>query len=177
MNTRENAPPQKSRLFQRLADHIPPGQFFRYLVVGGWNTIFGYCVFAGIYSLLHRYGIPTVNVYWQVISAQIVSYPINITTAYLGYKLLVFKTSGNYLREWLKSIVVYGTGLLPGLVLLPLLVAALLHLPHIHGSAPYIANALLVGVGAIYSFLGHRHLTFKVGPRTIDPTSRGNARR
>ncbi len=130
-------------------------------------------MFAGIYFLLRRYEIPTANLYWEVISAQVVSYPINITASYFGYKFLVFKTRGNYLREWLKCVVVYGTGLFPGLVLLPLLVAALLHFPYIHGSAPYIANALLVGVGAIYSFLGHKHVTFRVAPRTIDSGSRG----
>ena len=30
----------------RLVDHIPPGQFGRYLLVGAWNTLFGYGSFA-----------------------------------------------------------------------------------------------------------------------------------
>ena len=29
----------------RLTGHIPPGQFLRYLLVGGWNTVFGYTCF------------------------------------------------------------------------------------------------------------------------------------
>jgi|SRR5580658_4122033 putative flippase GtrA len=174
LNIDEDAPPSlQAGFFLRLSSHIPPGQFLRYILVGGWNTIFGYSIFAGIYYLLHRLRIPTANVYWQVITAQIVSNPINITVSYLGYKLFVFKTRRNYLREWLKSIAVYGMGFLPGLVLLPLLVAALLHVPHIQGSAPYIANALLLGVGAIYSFLAHKHVTFKVSPGKVDPTSKG----
>ena len=160
----ENAPSPQPRFFQRLISHIPPGQFLRYIVVGSCNTVFGYSTFAGIYYFLHRLDIPTGNVYWQVITAQIVSNPINITASYLGYKLFVFKTRGNFLREWLKSVAVYGTGFLPGLLLLPLLVAALLHVPHIHGSAPYFANALLLGAGAIYSFLAHKHVTFRVSP-------------
>ena len=159
-------PAQRDHFLNRLIDHIPPGQFFRYLVVGGWNTLFGYSTFAGIYYLLHRYSIPEANVYWQAISAQIISVPINFTASYVCYKLLVFKTRGNYLREWLKSIAVYGTAFLPGLVLLPMLVKALLYLPHIHGSAPYIANALLTAVVVVYSFLGHKHVTFKISPGT-----------
>jgi putative flippase GtrA len=142
-------------------------QFVRYVVVGGWNTVFGYCAFAGIYYLLHRYAVPAANVYWQVTAAQIVSIPINLTCSYLCYKIFVFRTKGNYLREWLKSIAVYGSSFLPGLVLLPLLVKALSYVPHMGGSAPYIASALLLGVGAIYSFLGHKHITFKAPPGKV----------
>ena len=168
MNTNESmSSPPEARFFQSLINHIPPGQFFRYILVGGWNTVFGYSTFAGIYYLLHSYAIPTANVYWQVVTAQIISIPINFTASYFCYKLFVFKTRGNYLREWLKSIAVYGSAFLPSLVLLPLLVRALLYVPHIHGSAPYVANALLTGVGVIYSFLGHKHVTFKVSPGRI----------
>jgi len=174
LNTQENAlqpGPEnphwlmRLRLIAWLAGHFPPGLFLRYLVGGGWNTVFGYSVFAGIYYVLHSYAIPTANVYWQVITAQTVSTPINITASYFCYKVFVFRTKGNFLREWLKSIGVYGSGFLPGIVLLPLLVKVLLYLPHMQGSAPYIANALLLGVGAIYSFLGHKHFTFKASAK------------
>jgi putative flippase GtrA len=161
-------PPMKSSsLLQRLSSHIPPGQFFRYILVGGFNTAFGYSTFAGIYYLAHLCGFPSANVYWQVVAAQIVSVPINFTVSYLCYKLFVFKTKGNYLREWMKSVAVYGTLFLPSLVLLPLLVKALLYLPHMHNAAPYAGNALLTGVGVIYSFLGHKHVTFKVPPEAL----------
>jgi putative flippase GtrA len=143
---------------------LPSWQFVRYLVVGGWNTIFGYATFAVIYYLFHHYNVPASNIYWQVLAAQIVSTPINFTGSYLSYKFFVFRTKGNYLREWLKSIAVYGSSFLPSLVLLPLLVRALLYLPHMRGSAPYLANALLMGVVVIYSFLGHKHFTFRVSP-------------
>jgi putative flippase GtrA len=154
----------KSGILNRLMSHVPPGQFLRYLVVGGWNTAFGYSTFAGIYYMLHFYDLPAANLYWQVSTAQIISVPINFTGSYLCYKFFVFKTKGNYLREWLKSIAVYGSSFLPGLVLLPLLVKALLYIPRMHSSAPYVANALLMGVVVIYSFLGHKHITFKVSP-------------
>ncbi len=159
-------PTGRAHFLQSLSSHIPPGQFFRYILVGGWNTLFGYSTFAGIYYLVHRSGIPSANVYWQVITAQIISVPVNFTASYFCYKIFVFKTKGNYLREWLKSIAVYGTSFLPSLVLLPLLVKAFLYVPHIQGTAPYIANALLTSVGVIYSFLGHKNVTFKVSPKT-----------
>jgi putative flippase GtrA len=172
LNSDENESSPEARFIQRLINHIPPGQFLLYIAVGGWNTVFGYSMFAGIYYLLHRYGTHTANVYWQVITAQIISVPINFTASYFCYKVFVFKTRGNYLREWLKSIAVYGASFLPSLVLLPLLVRAVLYVPHIRGGAPYIANALLTGVGVIYSFLGHKHVTFKVSPRTASSSKR-----
>lgn len=158
-------PPDARRgLLAKLTSHIPPGQFLRYLVVGAWNTVFGYSTFAGIYWTLHHNAFPVANVYWQVITAQVVSNLINITVAFFGYKFFVFKTKGNTLREWMKAMAVYWSGFLPGLILLPTLVKLLQYVPHMHGIAPYVASALLIGFGVIYSFFGHKHVTFKVPP-------------
>ena len=44
---------------------------------------------------------------------------INITVSFLGYKWFVFKTKGNYLREWWRCLLVYSGGIALGLVLLP----------------------------------------------------------
>lgn len=50
--------------------------------------------------------------------AAVLAMPTNISFAYCGYKLFVFRTKGNYLREWFKCFAVYGTGMIPGLVVL-----------------------------------------------------------
>jgi putative flippase GtrA len=152
--------------FARLTGHIPPQQFLRYILVGVWNTLFGYSTFAGLYYLLHRHSFPAANVYWQVISAQVVSNLVNISVAFFGYKFFVFKTKGNYLREWLKAMAVYWSGFLPALLLLPLLVKALQYVPHAGTHAPYIANAILLCFGVIYNFFGHKHVTFRQKPTT-----------
>lgn len=142
--------------FGRLTSHIPPGQFLRYLLVGGWNTLFGYATYAAFTALL----MPRVR--FGYILASAFSSVINITASYLGYKFFVFKTQGNYLAEWLRCLAVYGSGMLPGLLLLPLTVGALHYVFHLQGSAPYVAGALLTGVGVLYSFFGHKHFTFRV---------------
>jgi putative flippase GtrA len=143
-------------MVRRLIGHIPPGQFVRFLVVGCWNTLFGYSTYAAFTALLMprlRYG---------YIVAQLFSFLINITMAYAGYKFFVFKTKGNYLREWLRCMAVYGVGMLPSLILLPFVVAALHYGLHLGSSAPYIAGALLTGLSVFYSFIGHKKFSFRV---------------
>jgi putative flippase GtrA len=141
---------------RRLAGHIPPGQFLRYLAVGAWNTLFGYSTYALFTALL----MPRVR--FGYILASVFSSLLNITVAYLGYKFFVFKTEGNYLIEWLRCILVYGSGMLPGLILLPLLVEGLHYWFHLSRSAPYIAGAIVMGFGILYSFFGHKHFSFRV---------------
>jgi putative flippase GtrA len=139
----------------KLISHVPPGQFLRYLLVGGWNTLFGYATFAALVTLL----VPRIN--HGYILAFLLSNFIAITVAYLAYKFFVFRTQGNYLKEWLKCLTVYGLGIIPGLILLPLLVAALHYIFHLNRSGPYVAGAVLLALSTIYNFLGHRHFSFR----------------
>jgi putative flippase GtrA len=182
-----------SRRLQRLVNLFPPGQFVRYLCVGAFNTLFGYLSFAIILTLLNGV-LPQRFVYLTVIAASILSTPLNITVAYFGYKIFVFKTRGNYLMEWLKAFAVYGTSMIPGLIALSALTrlleslihrrAAPLHTAlatvetHLHSRplatlqhiftgkamAGYIAGAIVIGLSTIYSFVGHKKVTFK--PKT-----------
>jgi putative flippase GtrA len=167
--TTENIPTEAPpSLLQRLQRHFPPGQFLRYIGVGVFNTLFGYSTFAAINFLLDRNHVPV-----SYIFASLLSSVINISVAYLGYKFIVFRTRGNYLREWLKAMAVYSSVLIPALVVLPLLVKLFEHiLPPIvlvwHGhavpgvkAAPYIANAIMMTVTVLSSFLGHSKVTFR----------------
>ena len=54
--------------------------------------------------------------------ASVLSSLLNITVAYLGYKWFVFKTKGNYLREWMRCVAVYSGGIIFALLALPVLV-------------------------------------------------------
>ena len=125
-------------------------------MVGTWNTVFGY----GLYAVFTALLMPRVR--FGYILAAVFSNLIAITVAYFGYKFFVFQTQGNYLREWSRCILVYGSGMLPGLVLLPLLVEGLQHGLKLQGSAPYFAGAVVTGLTAMYTFLGHRHFSFRV---------------
>jgi putative flippase GtrA len=140
---------------ERLTSHIPPGQFGRYLVVGSWNTLFGYGTYAALTALLD----PVVA--HSYILAMLISSPLNITVAFLGYKWFVFRTKGNYLREWIRCIAVYLSGILLGAVVLPIIVFSLRRGAGLTRSAPYLAGALLTGFGVVYNFLGHKRFSFR----------------
>lgn len=180
---------------QRMVNLFPGGQFVRYLCVGIFNTFFGYVSFVVMLTLLNAV-LPDRWLYLTVVLASMLGMPLNITVAYFGYKFFVFRTKGNYLGEWLKCFAVYGTGMIPGLVALSALTrflqsmihgqAAPLHvflraveihlsgrpltfLQHIatgNTMAAYIAGAIVIGVSTIYSFVGHKKVTFRTGKPT-----------
>ncbi len=150
---------------ERLQRHFPAGQLLRYLVVGVANTVIGYGLFVLTLTLLNRVT-PAHWLYLTVVAASLISTPIAITAAYFNYKLFVFRTQGNHLREWLKAFGVYGVSMLPGLIALSALTRLLQALLHGHapfgkGTAGYLAGAITTGATTILSYLGHRHVTFK----------------
>ena len=180
----------KGRL-QRIINLFPPGQFTRYLCIGVFNTVWGYISFAITLTLLNAV-LPARLLYLTVILASIIPTPLNITIAYFLYKFLVFRTKGNYLHEWLKCFVVYGASMIPSLVALSALTRFLQSVIHDHAAslhvflsmvehhlagrplsfiqhiatgsamAGYIAGAIVIGVTTIYSFIGHKKITFRV---------------
>jgi len=116
-----------------------------YLIVGGWNTLFGYASFSIIYFFLSQRLNPTVIL--------TISYVLSITNAFIGYKVFVFRTRGNVLREYLRFYVVYGGAYVANLILLPVLMRALL-------LNVYIAQGLIVFLTVITSYIFHKRFTF-----------------
>lgn len=137
-------------------------QFGRYLLVGGFNTVFGYGLFALLNWLLTR-------VPYGYLWATFFSNLIAITVAFLGYKWFVFRTRGRYLREWLRCLGVYGSSIALGLVGMAILVPVLRHYMSKPQAASYLAAALLMGVTVIFSFLGHKHISFRRAAGSADP--------
>jgi putative flippase GtrA len=142
----------------KVTSHIPPAQFGRYLIVGMFNTVFGYSSYVVLTALLTPY-IP-----YAYVVAGVLSNLLNITVAYFNYKWFIFKTKGNYLREWLRCLLVYSGGMATGAVLLPIVVLALRLLTPFKSSAPYVAGALLLIVNVVLSFIGHKKFSFAAGP-------------
>jgi len=62
-----------------------------YLVVGGWNTVFGYGVWAALQFLLGN------HLHYLVVV--LISWPIAVLNAYLGYRYVVFRSRGSILRQ------------------------------------------------------------------------------
>jgi putative flippase GtrA len=117
----------------------------RYLIIGGWNTLFGTGIYAALFVMLHT----RVNYLVLMIPANILA----ITNAYLGYKIFVFKTKGNYIREYLRCYVIYGSSIAVSFVLMYMLVSIL----NLH---PIPAQFLCVVITIIFSYIGHRNFSF-----------------
>jgi putative flippase GtrA len=147
-------------LFKRFAQHIPTGQLVRYLLVGAWNTLFGYaCFFFFAHLFLHLFAsMPSL----AASVASVVSMAINITVSFLGYKLAVFRTKGNFLREYARSFLVYIPSLILNAVAIAPLTALLERIQPSHAhQAPYIAGAILAFITVVVSFFGHKHISFR----------------
>jgi len=126
-------------------------QGVRYLIVGIWNTIFGYGLFAVLeVSLGNR--IPYILL---LAVAQVVA-TIN---AFFCYRWLVFKVSGYFWRDLWRFSLVYAGAFAVNLVALPFLV-------EVFGMNVLVAQALVVGGTIVASFLLHRNFSFgRPGPR------------
>ncbi len=117
----------------------------RYLLAGGWNTAFGYGVGVGLYNILS----PTMHVLIIGTIANVLS----ISMSFLTYKLFVFKTKGSWLREYVRTYIVYGGASLLGILLLWLLVDGA-------GLKIWLAQAGVIVVTVVVSFTGHSRFTF-----------------
>lgn len=118
---------------------------FRYLLTGGWNTIFGYVSSIIIYDTLHtRLHIALIALLGNIIS---------ISVAFVSYKLFVFRTKGNWLSEYARSYVVYGGAAILGIGLLWVFVDGI-------GMPFWLAQALVIVITVVFSFVSHSRFTF-----------------
>ena len=79
---------------------------------------------------------------------------INVTMAYCSYKFFVFRTKGNYLREYLRFYAVYAVPIGVGFALLPFLI-------EVFGLNAYLAQAIVIGVTTTVGYFGHKHVSFR----------------
>ncbi|NTU53564.1 MAG: GtrA family protein [Chlorobiaceae bacterium] len=118
----------------------------RYLVAAGWNTLFGYLTGVGLYSALSE------QLHVTVIG--FIGNFISITMSFVVYKLMVFRTKGNWISEYIRCNIVYGSGTVVGIALLWFLV------DYVKFSI-WIAQFLIIFVTAAISYFGHKGFTFK----------------
>ena len=118
----------------------------QYLITGAWNTFFGY----GAFALLHYLFNDKINDYFILT----ISYILSITNAYIWYKLLVFKTKGNIVKEYLRFYFVYIWVYFMNIILLPVFIKLF------HGNI-YISQAVIVMLITAMSYMGHKKFTFK----------------
>jgi putative flippase GtrA len=121
-------------------------QKLRYLLAGCWNTFFGYMLGVLAYLWLGKD--------MHIIIISIFTNIIAISMSFLTYKLFVFRTSGEWLREYLKIYLVYGGTTLMGAILLWGFVEYL-------QINIWLSQGLVLVILFITSFILNKNFTFK----------------
>jgi putative flippase GtrA len=123
-----------------------------FLIVGAINTGVGFLCFAGFLALLSQ-GIRPVPPA-RYLAALVCAYVVAILVAFVLYRYAVFRVRGHVLSDLWRFATVYISSLAVNLALLPVLVE-LAHLPVL------LAQALIVFVTAVMSWMGHKHYSFR----------------
>jgi putative flippase GtrA len=130
-------------------------QKIRYLVIGGYNTLFGYGCFALLWWMFGQ------KLHYIILL--IISHILSVINAYLGYRLFVFQTKGKWLKEFFKFNLVYLGTFAINLFALPILIEEF----KLHA---LIAQALIIVITVIASYVIHNKITFKKQPDTQQKT-------
>jgi len=117
-----------------------------YLIVGGWNSVFAYGSFFGLYFLLNERLAPSVIL--------AIAYAISSVNGYLTFRCLVFTPVRHPVVEYARYQAVYLPILAVNLVALPLLLA------YTNLSA-YVAQALLGVVAVVAGYVGNKYFAFR----------------
>lgn len=125
----------------------------KFLIVGLWNTVFGYAVFVGLDFLFT----PLFKTrYAAYMLAAVLSNILAIINAYIFHKFVTFRSPIRGLAiilEFLRFFSMYLFSFFLGLVLLPVFVE-LFHLD------PKISAALIIPITTIISYIGHSRFSF-----------------
>lgn len=142
-----------------VKSHAETKQKLRFLLVGAWNTAFGYGLFAGLYLWLGQ------EMHYLMIL--LLAHAVSVTNAFLGHRYLVFRSQGPILREFLRFNLSYLGALLLSLAGMPFLI-------EVCGLHPLQAQVVLLLIGLIYSYLAHKYYSFRVTSRVSELSEMGS---
>ena len=146
--------------FAAMRRVLPSGEVIRFLMVGGFNTAFSIAL-AYVFIFPVEFFFPKLPRVAVTTIANYAALPIAITVAFLAYKWFVFRTHGNFLKEWLRCFAVYGVSTPVELIILPLATHFFLFFALTHTSAPFLAGVVNAAVIATYSYFAHKKFSFK----------------
>lgn len=126
----------------------------KFVLVGIWNTIFGYGVFC-LFDTLFAWLLSSRSTAYM--SAMVLAQILAVINAYIFHKYITFKSEAKgraIIAEFFRFSATYVVTFCLSLVLLP----ALVEIGHIH---PKIAAAIIILICTIISYLGHSRFSFK----------------
>ena len=126
----------------------------KFLIVGTWNTLFGYIVFVVLDTTFQK----SISIkYVAYMSALVLSNIISIINAFIFHKFITFKSPVKGLKiipEFLKFFLTYIATFSLSLILMPVFV-------ELFGINTKISAALIIFICTIISYLGHSRFSFK----------------
>ena len=121
------------------------GEAFRFLVIGGWNTAFGYLSFLVFYLFLQG------HLHYLLIA--VLAYFVATINAYACHRWLTFRSRGSVLGEFLRFTLTQAVALGFNLAGLWLLV----EIAHLNLLA---SQAVVMVVTVVLTYVAHRRITF-----------------
>lgn len=120
----------------------------RFVIVGGFNTAFGYALFVAIELTIGKHAGYLVSLYGSYAIATIVAFALH---RHFTYRVT---GTGNIVIDFLRFQSVYVVSLIINTIALPVLVE-LVHLPAL------VAQAMIVVVTTLVSYFGHKLFSFR----------------
>lgn len=120
----------------------------RFILMGIVNTAFGLSVYPTLYYSLARF-----NLHYLLIL--LISQAICVTFSYVTNKIYVFKTTGNFVNEYIKFSSFYLLTFLVNMTALPLMVEVL-------KMSPISGQILFTFFVVVLSFFWHSKISFSI---------------
>lgn len=117
-----------------------------FLLAGGWNTAFGYGVFAALW-----WAFGALWPYWVVLG---LSYAISTVMSFVTQKFLVFRSSGSVWAEFPRFASVYAGVLALNLFAFPALMRWL-------GLNPYVSQLVFTAAVVVFSYTANKYFSFR----------------
>ena len=143
-NKRENMFKQFIHLYNKIFQFwMQFPQKIRFLLVGGYNTVFSYALYALFIYL-----------YIPAQLALFLSFLLSSLNSYITQKFYVFNTKGNYVKEYLKCLVTWFGSYIINAILLE----GLMHFGRLNA---YIAEFIALVLITVYSYIALKYFAFK----------------
>jgi putative flippase GtrA len=123
-------------------------QKVRFVLVGGFNTVLGYLTFSALTLWVFH------DVRFGYLLSLFCSYAVGISVAFVLYRRFVFVVHGHVLRDLARFVSVYAVSIGINAAVLPVMVEVV-------GVPPVLAQAVVVLITTLLSFVGHRSFSFR----------------
>lgn len=118
----------------------------RFLVVGGWNTLFGYLCFYVLYLLSAD------HLHYLIVA--VIAHAVNVTQAYVMQRRLVFRSNAHIAYEFLRFNASLVATFLFNLLVMYMLVEGI-------ALSPLLAQAIAIFTSLILTYVLHSFVSFR----------------